>query len=576
MAGLFTEGEIASDPGTIFDYEASLSESLGATFQRQMDTNPLQFLLREADFVGERLRAFADPDLLVDQATAQEEVRGRGLDLKIPVGGITRKELDTLQFLKQREIAQNTAISRRSGALTTALGFGAGLAAGATDPINFASAFIPVIPEARYAAWLRNAGASTAARAAVRAKAGAIEGAAGAALVEPIVYAGATSEQLDYGLMDSFLNVTFGTVLGGGLHTVGGAVSDFRVSRALRPFSDGLAASAAMRDAIANAPDHVKMEAFQSAVRAVEDGAPVDVTPIAAAHADRVQAKAADEITQIKAAVEQLRNDATLDPTVKATQLDALQARAEGLHPRAVQTFTTAKGSTYEVHEDGTTTRNKAFRPEHGAAEQGMQPRTERTVYLTPEQASALATPQGEWRMFAHEDGTVSLISPNKSGGWGVSPSAKNIPVATSPEKGLIPLELWRSDSEVTGPKGTAYRRVHFGNEITETRANPPRNLAGLIDQSRADRTQDAFNRQFVDEADEAASRQADEAVAKSEDAETVAEDTAFLDQQIQGLKSRELWTKADEAALEAGEAKASELERAASIYKAAAVCMAE
>ena len=56
---------------------------------------------------------------------------------------------------------------------------------------------------------------------------GVAEGVAGAALVEPIILNTAELEQdKDYTLLDSFLNVTIGGVLGGGLHVIGGKFSD--------------------------------------------------------------------------------------------------------------------------------------------------------------------------------------------------------------------------------------------------------------------------------------------------------------------------------------------------------------
>jgi hypothetical protein len=56
---------------------------------------------------------------------------------------------------------------------------------------------------------------------------GGVEGMAGAALVEPLILSTAEAEQdKDYTILDSFLNVTIGGVLGGGLHAVGGKISD--------------------------------------------------------------------------------------------------------------------------------------------------------------------------------------------------------------------------------------------------------------------------------------------------------------------------------------------------------------
>ena len=81
------------------------------------------------------------------------------------------------------------------------------------------------------------------------------------AAVEPLVYGVAQSEQADYHMVDSLLNVTFGGVLGGGLHAIAGAIGD-RLAR-----WRGEDREAALRAAIAQ----------------LTEGRPVDVTPIAAA-----------------------------------------------------------------------------------------------------------------------------------------------------------------------------------------------------------------------------------------------------------------------------------------------------
>lgn len=534
---------VTTDKGTIYDYDASLGEAFGGGAQRQYDTNPVALTARSLRTFSEDMNSIIGNTDRIDQKAAEEEVRSRGLDLKIPVGGITRYELDTLQYLKQREIRQNTVAARARGITGAAAGFAGGLAASFTDPVNVASGFIPFVGQYRYARWLSQAGTSTAARAGVRAAAGAVEGAAGAALIEPLVYAGATSQQLDYGLTDSFLNVTLGGVMGGGLHTIGGAVYDARVSRALRGLDEGLKGNTALlaqvelRDAAAAMPEHKQREIFQEAVAQVERGEPVDVTPAVARQVEMVSAR-----------------------TEPSQQV-----------PTGV-TFTTAKGSTYRVNEDGTTTRDKAYRPEHGEKEQGPQPQSERTFYVTPEEANKL----GEFQ--TQGNGKKAVVQ-HENGQWGVryeeGKDAGKFERRTmvtpkyEPAAGLMPVEIWKGGS-----------RVHFGNEITEVRAAPmPKlhDLGSLIEQAKADRTESAFNRQFGDDADVAASRAADEAVAKStDDMETVAEDVKFLDDQINGMKSRELWTKADDDAIAQGDEAAKAFEKEASIYRAAAVCMME
>lgn len=131
--------------------------------------------------------------------------------------------------------------------------------------------------------------------------------------------------------------------------------------------------------------------------------------------------------------------------------------------------FTTARGSTYEVHADGTTTRNKAARSDPGhEGQRGPQPRSARTIYVTNDVANALATPQGSWRVYINGD-KVSLLTPGQGGRWGISPSQRDLPFEAQPREGLTPIEVWNPDDGARG----AFRRVHFGNEITEVRRAP-------------------------------------------------------------------------------------------------------
>ena len=131
---------------------------------------------------------------------------------------------------------------------------------------------------------------------------------------------------------------------------------------------------------------------------------------------------------------------------------------------KIVGEFRTAKGSTYQLHDDGTTTRNKAARPEH-PGDEGEKPRSEKTYFLTPEQANALAPPQGRFRIIDHGDGTLSVATPAKGKRWGIAESQRRVgPVETTPQPGLHPLELWSGSLSKQGDRG--YNAAHFGNEI--------------------------------------------------------------------------------------------------------------
>jgi hypothetical protein len=136
-------------------------------------------------------------------------------------------------------------------------------------------------------------------------------------------------------------------------------------------------------------------------------------------------------------------------------------------------TFKTAKGSTYSVHGDGTTSRNKAFRPEHGPAEQGHQPRSQATFYVTPAEANVLGEIQAK-------GGNASrLVAPTGDGRYGIKyASGPNqgkferrtlVSAQTEPGVGLIPVELWEGG-----------KRVHFGNSIVEVGGGGPMPLDQL------------------------------------------------------------------------------------------------
>lgn len=162
---------------------------------------------------------------------------------------------------------------------------------------------------------------------------------------------------------------------------------------------------------------------------------------------------------------------ALAEPEVSDTEKKILEraiqegeAEKAGLseEPSTSTTFQTAKGSTYQVHDDGTTTRDKAFRPEHGEAEQGPQPRSEATIYVDREGADALGLFQA-----TDPNGSSMVVAPLGDGRWGVryvdGPSAGKfartsvVTPSTEPAKGLLPVEVWDGG-----------RRVHFGNEITK------------------------------------------------------------------------------------------------------------
>lgn len=224
----------ALDRRTLLDVPSDSGDVFGAAFEGALNTNPTNSLFRFGDLAeatnpspiidpaGNAVYAPEIPKISAEQA--RQKVRGAGLDLKIPDEGIRPGALDILMQRQREQIARQQVLARSpTGSLGTQVA--AGLAASVLDPLSIATAFVPVVGEARYAQLL--AGATTPlARAGVRAGVGAVEGAVGAAIVEPLPLLAAAQDQTDYGLSDSLANIAFGGILGGGLHSVGGAISD--------------------------------------------------------------------------------------------------------------------------------------------------------------------------------------------------------------------------------------------------------------------------------------------------------------------------------------------------------------
>ncbi|MBK59434.1 MAG: hypothetical protein CML01_11600 [Pseudomonas sp.] len=241
---LFTEGLIVRrDRNILDDVVTGQFDAAEAAWDQQVFDNPVMAGRRVSELSeaeeGEVTRpamtargytspavrsAPESPLLTAEQARAR--IKEEGLDLTVEESGIRAGALDILIERKREEVKRKLILDN-APASTIPIQLLAGLGASLIDPVNVASAFIPVVGEARYASMLANA-TSRAARIGVRARVGAVEGAVGAAMLEPLVLYASAQDQSDYGAVDSLLNVAFGSVLGGGLHSAGGYISDVR------------------------------------------------------------------------------------------------------------------------------------------------------------------------------------------------------------------------------------------------------------------------------------------------------------------------------------------------------------
>lgn len=243
---LYTQGVRTNPYAVLEDFSTPLGDYLGAKVEQGWEDTVIDSLARyreldeamqgrelghPAMFAKTGLEEYRPRRAPVDSPTLAPDVAGERIadagltgHLTVPGSGIPSRALDILIERKRRELVRMDAANRAPMRYAW-VGVPAQIATGIIDPVNVAASFIPLVGPTKYAAMLARA-AGPLGRAGVRAGVGAAEGFVGSALVEPFVAAAKAQEQADYDMADSLLNVTFGSVLGGGLHVTGGAVAD--------------------------------------------------------------------------------------------------------------------------------------------------------------------------------------------------------------------------------------------------------------------------------------------------------------------------------------------------------------
>ncbi|QPZ53366.1 putative internal virion protein [Pelagibacter phage HTVC024P] len=213
-------------------YKTTFGQALGATYEETINFNPA-------------VRAYSSYQI----ATAKNESANSGAE-KINKNELNKEYaelglyfdndeyqsvVDIMVDQKKEERERQSILERgpqgswnpfSSGFYVGASKLAVGIGASFLDPINIGASFIPVFGQARFAAL---AARTTLTKA--RTIRGAVEGSFGAAVVEPIVYSSAKQVQADYGIVDSFMNIGFGTILGTGLHVGAGKLKDIRTAR---------------------------------------------------------------------------------------------------------------------------------------------------------------------------------------------------------------------------------------------------------------------------------------------------------------------------------------------------------
>jgi hypothetical protein len=280
------------------DLTTGLGTSLSALAEQVWEENPMSSTFRQTKLEEELFGGFVPgtkgaqfkgpPSPVLGKIDADKKVSDAGVKLDIGERGIPEGALDLMIERKREEVKRKALIDAApEGFWSGAAQIGTALAVSIADPINVASAFVPVIGQARYAKLVANTSTALG-RSAVRAGVGVTEGLVGAALVEPVILLAAEAEQAEYGLYDSFLNLTFGAVLGGGLHTGLGAIGD----------------------AIGRGSPQLKEDMLRAANGQVMDNRPIDVGYVAQTDISFIKAWDGIQVDEIraKAASEELKS----------------------------------------------------------------------------------------------------------------------------------------------------------------------------------------------------------------------------------------------------------------------------
>jgi len=213
-------------------YKTTLAESLGATYEETINFNPVYRLYKDYQMSDAKNQSIAEGALPINKDVLNKEYADVGVYFEndeyqsvVDIRVAQKKEENERQSIMQRG-PEGSWNPFSGGFYVGAAKLAVGIGGSFLDPINIGASFIPVFGQARFAAIAARTSLRTA-----RVAKGAVEGSFGAAIVEPIVYSSAQRVQADYGLVDSFMNIGFGTILGTGLHVGAGKLKDFRTAK---------------------------------------------------------------------------------------------------------------------------------------------------------------------------------------------------------------------------------------------------------------------------------------------------------------------------------------------------------
>lgn len=206
---------------------------------------------------------YLDSFKMVSESQAKDIAKEAGANISLS-GSYSKRALDILiNNALEQQSRQETINSRNPYAATQLT---TSLLSSLADPANIAVGFVPVVGEARYARMLASA-SNFLGRTGVRAGVGAIEGAAGQAMIEPVIAYAHSQDGRDFTAGMAMQDIIFTATLGGMLHTgLGGAAEKIFN----RTYTSAPVETPA--DIVDRLPPDIRVAALRSAVADLIDG----------------------------------------------------------------------------------------------------------------------------------------------------------------------------------------------------------------------------------------------------------------------------------------------------------------
>jgi len=323
---IFGEGRVTR-PVSLEEGSSSFGDALTASFQEAISDNVSTKALDYFEKRNIEDKALREGKRFMPKEEAQSIAQKQGVEIQNMPDSIDEDSLNFLINRQYKKKVRNEIISSSGSSLASITG---SIAGSLTDPLNIATSFIPVVGQAKIAAIAARAGLG--ARIAGRAAVGAVEGAVGAAFLEPASYL--LSQELgdDYTVANSFANITIGTVMGAGLHTVVGAGVEIKnkVFPELTPIQK-------LSKQFDNMSVEQRQNYIKSTVAQMIEDRPIDVGLVDAANKVEVKAKLDELDLKIKQA-RSLNDESSVNILTQKYEALALQLDDASIPPVKLET----------------------------------------------------------------------------------------------------------------------------------------------------------------------------------------------------------------------------------------------